>query len=805
MLKKYYIYYIITLLSVSMLFSGCVDDFDTPSQPCTDSINLNVSVPVSLNTRASEDVLNEFIVKSLHLYFFPKTGHDDAVSEYVFDYQLGEEFSYSRSLFIPLPADAQKPGGIFGTTDDECYVYAVANVSESLLTGKTMEALKSTFISSNFANTVVQDYFAMDGTSVLSLDRTNRIVTGDIHLQRAASKLTLSVDLPASITVTETINNPMTGVITEEDVTYISRPNDIRVLFTNGVSDSELNCEPRPADENFLYSNELGSASGSAFKYDDSQPKYKYVQDVPFYSYPNSWDPYSPTGNSYLTLIVPWTYTDANGINITKFTYYKLAVQQGRNFIARNTHYDMRVSVSRLGGTTIEEPVDMLLDWDYAIQWNTQTLPTDIKEVSYLLLNNNDFDTALDAYYFEMNNETEISIPFSSSHPVIIDSVTLTWRDFQNNANREITLKPTGNTNNTYRYDTLSGYESHKTTYYAGIEVDQVNSTLNLERELFHILYSDSKAQINTGETAINTFTFTIKLRHDVDDYSPNDPSQNATVVIRQIPAIYITSQKTEKSVYRFVNTYNANVAYNNRNPKGFLSNSTITNTTQLKYHLGSLNNTESNTKNFNTYIINITKFDSNSDYVIADPRSRSIDNLSVTSTNTINPADWSVEYNGRQLQYYYTADDDSQKSRFIAPRIRIASQWGITVDITREGALRRCASYQENGRPAGRWRVPTFAEIEFISTLSNKGLIPYLFGDATNSGNSYADYWCATGAIAVDNSATNPRVFVPTDNATKRSVRCVYDEWYWGNDTLVEADKNKFRWGDRARSVSGN
>ena len=151
---------------------------------------------------------------------------------------------------------------------------------------------------------------------------------------------------------------------------------------------------------------------------------------------------------------------------------------------------------------------------------------------------------------------------------------------------------------------------------------------------------------------------------------------------------------------------------------------------------------------------------------------------------------------------YKRQADDNAAKVRFIAPQIRVASQWGVTYQISRRAAQRRCASYQENGRPAGRWRLPTAAEIEYICRLSNKQYIPYLFGTE----GSTANYWCASGGVDVNNSTTNPSVTVVetgTGDNERRAVRCVYDEWYWKTDTLTT--KTRFTWGDRRRTTNGN
>ena len=107
-----------------------------------------------------------------------------------------------------------------------------------------------------------------------------------------------------------------------------------------------------------------------------------------------------------------------------------------------------------------------------------------------------------------------------------------------------------------------------------------------------------------------------------------------------------------------------------------------------------------------------------------------------------------------------------------------------------------RCASYQENGYPAGRWRVPTTAEIAFIVYLQTQEAIPELF---VNN-----HYFSSTHMVTQGNNKAD---IVAINNAD-HSVRCVYDEWYWGSeqDAVVEPGTNatagnhyRFTWGDEA------
>ena len=126
-----------------------------------------------------------------------------------------------------------------------------------------------------------------------------------------------------------------------------------------------------------------------------------------------------------------------------------------------------------------------------------------------------------------------------------------------------------------------------------------------------------------------------------------------------------------------------------------------------------------------------------------------------------------------RGLTYYYPTDSDNSKLNYVAPKIRVASSYGVCYPMDHEYAQKRCASYQEMSYPAGRWRMPTVGEIEYIIYLSNQGYIPLLFDRNTN-------YWSAQGIINTGNM-TNGKLTPPTNLEGTSAVRCVYDEWYWG------------------------
>lgn len=273
-------------------------------------------------------------------------------------------------------------------------------------------------------------------------------------------------------------------------------------------------------------------------------------------------------------------------------------------------------------------------------------------------------------------------------------------------------------------------------------------------------------------------------------------------------------------------------------------------------YNLGGANGISRNAlnKNPNMYVITVSVSDK---YIIGDPRTSSVDNNFIDSfyrasgdqaynNNTIYRQEVTARDNyysgyyenvnvltskttnwvsaprtyatGNGILTNYHPASNYHTSNMIAPKIRVASSYGVSnTGRTRKEAEYRCASYQEDGIPAGRWRLPTFAEVEFIGTLSALGRIPYLFGSILrdNDGKAILDengneqglnddsyYWTANGLILINNGGSGTVKPVTIDESIDvrdygASVRCVYDEWFWGDATEREVAKNTFTWGD--------
>lgn len=291
-----------------------------------------------------------------------------------------------------------------------------------------------------------------------------------------------------------------------------------------------------------------------------------------------------------------------------------------------------------------------------------------------------------------------------------------------------------------------------------------------------------------------------IKIKHA--DWDKGDGLYEETLYITQYPGIYVEEDH--------------NYGLENSADNIYVKTATTTKPNFAVVH--NLTNHNGSNNNPNMYVIHVTQLSDEDDmkYEIGDPRTlnrnnylagyENIEDVELTNTEwtgvnlgssansryTVRPSNDNRMYpvNGTNtgILYYYPTDETighGTKKNFIAPVFRIASSYGKAYVGSKEELRRRCATYQEAGRPAGRWRLPTDAEIRFIAQLSADNKIPVLFGATGASGMGY--YWSAHGGLKIDGNNTvadNPEGD-PGDNGQYKNVivnaaRCVYDEWYW-------------------------
>jgi hypothetical protein len=124
------------------------------------------------------------------------------------------------------------------------------------------------------------------------------------------------------------------------------------------------------------------------------------------------------------------------------------------------------------------------------------------------------------------------------------------------------------------------------------------------------------------------------------------------------------------------------------------------------------------------------------------------------------------------------TTSQAAEDQNIVAPKFLVSSSLNamLTSNLpTFDQAVSRAAVYQEAGYPAGRWRIPTEAEMAFIVARQQDGTIPDLY--VANS-----DYWSGSGRLmTISSSGTS--ITLKDGNGDKQSVRFVYDLWYWGDE----------------------
>lgn len=377
-------------------------------------------------------------------------------------------------------------------------------------------------------------------------------------------------------------------------------------------------------------------------------------------------------------------------------------------------------------------------------------------------------------HYYKVNVNVEVLGSLNPEEPVELDPdfLIMDWYSAEISADMQ-----------NYRYLVLNEYESYVYNndellmpYVSSSEIDESKTKITKveywdyhQNESYKVTLTENyKQDSKNGNSTVNFDDFSVKDAGDnkllfshvltdddfvefvitVQTYNKQGVEAD-TWTIHQFPAIYIVGEKNDNgSRNRFVNG--------------------STNTDELGGTYGLDNSTNANP---NQYTLYITSFDINDKYAIGDPREGDF-----------------YDFGNSNPKSYRATRKESSVQDVISPIFKIASSWGQTSTIRYNTAVKRCATYQENGYPAGRWRVPTKAEVEFIISLSNDKKIPKLF-------NTGGIYWVSSGYYKEGSGYTEN-----TDNS--HYVRCVYDVWYWGDKKINEVsqkyDNYNFVWGDK-------
>lgn len=720
----------ILLCLVSLYVIACQQENVTEMKDA--NLILQISIPSQETDSRAEsegnDDLNENKLTKVDCFFYPiiDGGKSEAVYT-ILDYSLEQTSSATLSASLK-DEDIES---LFPNGATVCLVYMIVNRPDNvdLPDNTDLATLKELVVETDFNQSGLgrkQADFIMDGQSNITLNVAStgkKKVTGNVDLYRAASKIELVV-----MGVKDKIN--------DGTVTWKSDPSRMYLRMHNGVRKTHVGISQSVAGKQ--------SSDYFTMEYEHlAETEDIYTSVIPYYSYSSEWAE-DAEHEVYFTLMLPWAKvdTDAEGnevIGTYRTCYYQVPVNFSGKKLERNTHYLLKLEVGILGSfddphtpdqpdvsTGVElHPSYIIVPWSDRIDMNAQ-----LDRPTYLVVDKN---------YAEMNNVSTISIGYASSHSISsvkVDKVE--YYNYQNAATRKVTITPEKKSAVTVKDNRPATAPNDKIDY-----------------NTFAASFNESSQTLTfTNNTNANAFYTT----QDIYLTISNQAGLSEQIVLKWYPPIYFEAYLSNGYVYSNGNTYaDPNNRddyvrdydyYYMRNDNGERFGS-VTNPAYVRK--------ETSNNNENQYNIYITALPSGSNLKIGDPRE--IQGGSIDGLDEI-------------TNYRKTRRD---AVNIVAPIFKIASSFGKTSQNSYELSQQRCASYQENGYPAGRWRMPTAGEFEFIKARSANGDIPSLFADS---------YWTANG---INTNLGNYN--------GDMSVRCVYDVWYWGDEKVP--DPTQPYWGD--------
>lgn len=698
------------------------------------TLTLHNMVPQTKTQPGVED-LNENLIETIHYFLYPKDGTDqntekEPAKEGVL---TGLSSQVDHTFRINVSEDLLK-NTLFKYPYNDCDVYVIVNLPDGVLATASdhkLSTLRSMVVNANFNSSLEQEAFVMEGLGTASIIDRRKVLaaSGTIDVSRLASKITVGVKVKESI---QTMDNQTS---TNGQV-WTSKPQDMLIELVNGASVAVLSGNPTMVESQILYTD---NNQQRIFSDTDGDQIWTCAQ---FYSYPSKWDIGSDE-EPYLRITLPWETTYDKNVNGEPIPYvdvqtcvYKVIL--GGEELTRNTWYDLTIDIGILGNFESQEEVLLPIENTYyfVADWSTgKTISSEILGGRYLVV---------DQEEYIIYNENTLSIPFTSSHTCeIVDmsttpvknQATITYPDYS---------KETPNEDAAYAWNSNN--------WYIGVEGSEI--------VFRHAMRND----ISAGKGNYDYAPYTIKFRIRHADQQGRDIYYKDITII-QYPALIVKADKNEGgNIVTDSQTSNDDKGY------VFVNGNQLYSGDDWQVVRSCL---DGGNNNPNMYVITATI--STGDFVIADARQ-----TSPTSAATLG-------LGNNTVSYYYQSLTDESSHNIIAPSFRMASSYGkCGGTITKAEAVRRCAAYQEDGFPAGRWRVPTLGEMKFIATLSYDSVIPQLFTSGSR-------YWTSAGAVTYNDDIT-------LNNNTSAYVRCVYDEWYWKNSSQPTVNKAVFTWGDEQR-----
>lgn len=809
----------------ALLFTSCVDGLkgvgaDSPYAGEKECIELRLgSAPLSVMTKRGHEqgvgAYNESLIESVDLFFYPEGGTGSNASKIVLGRGVEQKtWADSVVFYVSVHYTPAEASALFGSVDSgTCEVFAIANANLTYGNDTKVATLKNMIVERDFPLSETQGSFVMSSEDAVKVYQqtnaahepyatTKNPITGfdyGVPMRRAAAKAQLFLRFPEQIAEEASPNTIWKPDLAGEhhsegvyvDLLHISKKGRIDAPYVTQPADY-ASYERQP-----IYKRNTLPASTPAISsdYDDYDWACK-----PFYSYPISWSDVDEYACVYL-IHVPWYMAKDEGVDVVdpycEYRTYQVNANVLDLRFERNHCYRSFVHIRSLGGVDAAQII-VIPECDYYIcPWNLGSdsgggvVAGSFSDYKYLVVDNPE-ET--------LNNEETVRFSYMSSSK--ISSVNITKIVYY--CNREMTTKQEVTAGQSGYYyqnssDNRSTINFNNLCNKIGIDYTTNPGIVTMTHSLTDVVGRYGQFEVWADVTNADGITESV---HFVQNPSIRLECNYTTRVgnvfvdgffakVRNASFGTPYSQNNQYNSYWSGQWYASNaepgsggdmaigtVNGSNYNAYGYITGGTRSNENPLY-------TTEINVSSFSSgnsrYVYAVDGVSFEKEYRIGDPRIKA---------SVLYPG-WSLfpYLSNKQGNTYTTTNWDRpgdilialqapENQDFIAPRFLVSSNYnGAGTKATSfENTVKRAAVYQEAGYPAGRWRLPTEAEVAFIYARQLDGTIPTLYSNTSGNG-----YWVASGRrLRVSDTISLETINSDTGGI---SARFVYDLWYWGDE----------------------
>ena len=726
-------------------------------------------------------VLNENKIATLEIFLYAN-GAEGEDATYATRIEGLDGRDRVDNVKFSIPADAITT--LFAGGATTCGIYVIANYDtgrtiavNGIYANTSIAKLKAIEVTSSFdalqslnlaaldarysgsvQNIKPQEYFVMD-SDLATVTKSGNNLSGTVYITRAASKITFRATIAQSLEIDGTTWVPMLENLSFSynnivNKGYIDNGSDTNAPFAmptgEGVYATAKGIQmANLGGETPNYGSEVEGVSGWT----------TIDHVIPLYTYSSYWSD-GANNQAYIMLTVPWKVKGEGNEALTYYNYF-VPLNMSELKLVRNKHYRINLRVGVLGD--LEELTESEYSYE-VLDWVGEDISVELNKPTYLVVDQN---------YVVMKNIEEFSVGYHSSDEVLCKVLSTTIGPWKKQNNVYVSGA-------SYEDFAVNGTSMTSTTY-NGKTFTAPGGVVTFEHGLD-----------NTRSDTDTDYDFLIQTTV-VRVYHKNNPSIYEDITFVQYPAMYVTVNAGIEGKWNYINVNgNGWENWTTSQSAGTGCPKYPNNRGTTVYWVGIGGKSQASTIH-NMYQITVTAFDeTTANYIVADPRAEATDITIFPGYNHGSKSqapDYPVQSDQLGVTtikgYRGTLVENSEN--LVAPEFIVASHCSTCGNAdeyfySADSGYNRCAGYQEAGYPAGRWRLPTTAELEVVGKLCAQEKLPQIFVDGVA-------YVSASGTFL--NSGGS---FSPSTTKQAQSVRCVYDTWYW-KDKCNDTSMQKLLW----------